>query len=121
MVRQYISKKLKSGLSPNTVRKHFFVLNKMLQEALKNKNPCRDIKPPKKEEYKPYVLSEHEFDLFHNAFRGTIDELPILLAAWCGMRLGEIFALRWDDINGDTITVDEAKSISEDGYVDDAP
>lgn len=121
LIRQYISNKLKAGLSPTTVRKHFFILNKMLQEALKNKNPCRDIKPPKKEDYKPYVLCDHEFELIHSAFKGTVDELIILLAAWCGLRLGEIFALRWNDINGNTIKVDEAKSISEDGYVDDTP
>lgn len=121
IIRKYISNKLKSGLSPTTVRKHFFVLSKMLKPALKNNNPCSTIAPPKKEEYKPYVLSDHEFALIHNAFRGTIDELPILLAGWCGLRLGEIFALRWNDINGNIITIDEAKSISENGYVIGSP
>lgn len=121
VIRKYISAKLKSGLSSTTVRKHFFVLKKMLQPALKKNNPCLDITPPKKEEYKPYVLSDHEFNLIHNAFKGTIDELPILLAGWCGLRLGEIFALRWNDIKGNIITIDETKSISENGYIEDTP
>jgi integrase len=118
LCRRYFSDKLKT-LSPETVRKHFFVLNNIFNDSLKLKNPCRDIKPPKRSDYKPYILSDEEFKLIHAAVKGTSDELPVLLAAWCGMREGEIFALRWDDIDytNKTINIDETMSISEDGYV----
>ncbi|MCX8129390.1 MAG: site-specific integrase [Clostridia bacterium] len=122
-IKEYISKKLKYGLSPTTVRKHFYLLNAILYDALKVKNPCRDVEPPKAKKYTPHVLTEAEFELFHAAFKNTWDEIPLLLGAWCGMRLGEIFCLKWGDIDKDNcmITIDETRAISEFGYIDDDP
>ncbi len=113
-VKEYINLKLKT-LSPTTVRKHFYTLNKMLYDALKLKNPCRDITPPEEAEYIPQVPTDEEFKLLHAAVKGTFDEPIILLAGWCGLREGEIFCLNTDDIdeiNG-TVRIDESKAISE--------
>lgn len=122
-IKEYIAKKTKEGLSSTTIRKHFYVLSDILYDALKIKNPCRDVEPPEIKKYKPYVLSEEEFHLFHDALAGTWDEIPLLLAGWCGMRQGEIFCLKWDDIDKEnqTITVDENRAISEFGYMDVDP
>lgn len=121
-IKQYINDKL-MHLSSTTVRKHIFVLREIFHDALKLKSPCRDIDVPKPEKYKPYVLSEKEFQLIHDAIKGTRDELIVLLGAWCGLRLGEIFALKWDDINWErgSIRIDENMAISEKGYVDKRP
>lgn len=121
-IKKYINDKLME-LSPTTVRKHVFVLKEILHDALKLKSPCLDIKPPKPEKYVPYILTEEEFQNIHTAVKGTRDEPIILLAAWCGLRRGEIFALKWDDINWDngTIRVDEARALSEDGYINKKP
>lgn len=120
-IKQYINDKLKV-LSPTTVRKHFFVLRSMLQDALKHKNPAKDIKPPSKDDYQPYVISDEEFQKIHDFFKGNQKyEIIILLAAWCGLRRGEIFALKWDDIDWDkgTIRVDESCCITNEGkYID---
>lgn len=115
-IKQYISQKT-AVLSPTTVRKHFFTLSKMFRDALKTKSPCLGIKPPKQKEYKPRIPTEAEFEKIYKAFK-KIDleaEIVILLSGWCGLRRGEIFALKWDDIdqtNG-TIRVDEAVAIQE--------
>lgn len=121
-IKEYINDKLEY-LSPTTVRKHVLILREIFQEALKSKNPCRDIEIPKAEKYKPYVLSEKEFQQIRDAVKGTRDEPIILLSAWCGLRLGEIFALKWNDVNWKevTIRIDENKAISETGYVDKKP
>lgn len=122
-VKEYISEKLKT-LSANTARKHFYVLSKILEDALKSKNPCLYIKPPKKEEYRPDVLDDEGFNLIHAAFKGTWDEIPLLLAAYCGMREGEIFALKPDDIDKENgyIRVDENRAITPDcSYIDKDP
>jgi integrase len=121
-VKQYINDKLEF-LSPTYVRKHIFVLREIFYEALKTKSPCRDIEIPKAEKYKPYVLTEKEFQQIHDTVKGTRDEPIILLSAWCGLRLGEIFALKWDDISwkDGVIRIDENKAISEKGYVDKKP
>lgn len=121
-IKQYMNDKLKE-LSTTTVRKHMFVLRRILEDALKHKNPARNIKIPAPNEYKPHVLTDEEFQKVHNAVKGTRDEIIVLLAAWCGLRRGEIFALKWDDINWQegTIRIDESRAISENGYVDKQP
>lgn len=128
-IKEYLAKKMKDGgkngkpLSSTTVKKHFYILSDVLYDALKIKSPCRDIEPPTIKSYKPYVLSEDEFSMFHDALAGTWDEIPLLLAAWCGMRQGEIFCLKWGDIDKENseITIDENRAISEFGYMDVDP
>lgn len=121
LVREYVSKKL-DKLSPTTVRKHFFVLNKMMYEAMKENNPCRDITPPAEANYVPRIPTDEEFELIHAAVKGNFDEPIILLAGWCALREGEIFCLKTDDIlPNDEIRIDESMGISEDGYVHKDP
>lgn len=122
LVKEYIAKKLEK-LSPTTVRKHFFVLNKMLYDALKDNNPCKDIEPPAEAEYIPYVPTQEEFNRLLAAVKGMYDEPIILLAGKCGLREGEIFHLKSDDLNDEeeSIRVDEALSLGEDGYATKGP
>lgn len=113
-----------SKLAPNTVRKLLFVLRKALNDGLKNKNPAKDIDIPQKQKTRFRLITESEFEIIHNEAKSNIlDECVILLAAWGGLRRGEIFALKPDDIfiKDNYIKVDEARSISEDGYVDKDP
>jgi len=114
-IRQFMSEKMKT-LSPNTVRKLMTVLGKMLREILKDKNPVKDIEIPKKAKYNPIVPTTKEFELLREVVIGTFDEPIILIAAWCGLRRGEIFALKPNDIdwNKGMITVDESYAINDD-------
>ncbi|MDP4179074.1 MAG: tyrosine-type recombinase/integrase, partial [Bacillota bacterium] len=118
-IQEYISIKLKT-LSSTTVRKHFFTLSKLFHDALRIKSPCIDIKAPKNEEFKPIIPTEKEFNTIYQTFKeiSPEDEVIILLAGWCGLRRGEIFALEWndiDEING-TIKIDQALALEEEGY-----
>lgn len=118
-VKEYLSKKLET-LSPTTVRKHFFTLKKIMYDALKTKSPCADIKPPQTGDFKPTIPTSDEFEQIHQVFKsiGLQDEIIILLAGQCGLRRGEIFALKWDDIDEKegSITIDEAVALKEEGY-----
>jgi integrase len=116
-IKRYINDKL-AYLSVTTVRKHLFVLNRMLKDSLKNKAPEIDMPAPK--QYVPHIVTKEEFEKIHNHFRGKKYEPIILLAAYCGLRRGEIYGLKWNDIDGvnKTIRIDEAMSISEDGYIE---
>ena len=119
-IKAYIAEKM-PDLSPTTVRKHFFTLQKMFRDALKHKSPCLGVKPPKPSDFKPVVPTENQFDNIHKIFvnAGAEYEAAILLAGWCGLRRGEIFALKWDDIDEENgyIRVDEAMALKEDEYV----
>lgn len=122
-IRRFMAEKLQT-LSPTTVRKLILVLNKILRDALKERNPAKDIEVPSDEEFDPYVLTDEEFGIIREAVRGTRDEPIVLLAALCGLRRGEIFALKWNDIewkNG-TLRIDESRCITDDGaYIDKKP
>ena len=118
-IKSYMADKLKD-LSQTTVRKHFFTLRKIFGEALKHNSPCIGIKAPKLSDYTPRIPTREEFEEIRKVFvaKGIQEEIIVLLAGWCGLRRGEIFALKWDDINTKEglITVDESKSLSEEGY-----
>lgn len=84
----------------------------------------KDIAPPAKGDYKPHVITDDEFEQIHNVVRGTKDEPIVLLSGWCGLRRGEIFALKWDDINWEKelIRIDESRCITDKGgYIDKNP
>ena len=118
-IKAYMAEKLQ-GLSPTTVRKHFFTLRKIFGEALKHNSPCVGLKAPKPNNYTPRIPTREEFEEIRSAFArmGAEEEVIILLAGWCGLRRGEIFALQWDDIDTKEgiITVDESMALSEEGY-----
>jgi len=119
-IKQFMNEKLKT-LSRASVRRMMSALRQILEDAMKHKNPARDIKLPQEEKYVPKVLTDSEFQQIHDAVRGTRDEPIVLLAAWCGLRRGEIFALKWNDIdwNQGTIRVDESYAINEDNLYED--
>ena len=111
-------------LASNTVRKLLFVLRKALQEAMKDKNPAKYIDVPAKQKTRFKLITDSEFEMIHSVAKENIfDECVILLAAWGGLRRGEIFALKPNDIfkGENIIRIDEARSISEKGYVDKRP
>jgi integrase len=123
-IKKFINDKLETQ-AQNTVRKLIFVLRKALNEGLKDKSPMNDIEVPSKQKTRFRLITEDEFNIIHQEAKKTIfDECIILLAAWGGMRRGEIFALKPDDIfaNESIIRIDEASSISDDGiYKDKRP
>lgn len=123
-IQQYINEKLET-LSANTVRKHYFVLNKIMKEALDQRSPFKRLKPPKDEDsYEYVILTEDDFNKLHEVVKNTYDELPVLLAAWCGLREGEIFNIKYENINieAGTLNIKKALSISDDeGYIEKNP
>lgn len=122
-IQKFKNDKLKE-VATNTVRKLLFVLNKALQDGMKNKNPMKDIEIPQKEKTRFRLVTDEEFNfLYEEAKKDIFDECVILLAAQGGLRRGEIFALKPNDLflKDNFIRVDEAYSISEDGYVDKDP
>jgi integrase len=110
--------------SETTLLKQYSVLNEILEEYLKTKNPCREVKAPEKDKTPRNILTVKQFSIVRNEIKGKKDEIPILLAALCGMRLGEIFGLTWGNIIFDTGIIRVTQSMVKTGpqrYIIKAP
>src|SRR5262249_16718941 len=91
------------GLSPHTVLHIHRLLKQALAQAVQwemiARNPAASIKPPKvpAKPMRTYDLAQTAELL--EAMRDTRLFIPVLLAVLCGLRRGEIAALRWKNID----------------------
>lgn len=96
-----------------------------LAEAVKQRyiyqNPCDSIKLPKEaitEKEDIVVLDIEEQKTFIEAIKGHNLEMLFMFDLATGLRLGELLALRWDDINIKDKVVKINKSIKKVTYID---
>jgi integrase len=100
-------------LSPNTVIKLHSFLHAAFKFAVKNNmlliNPLDTTKCPKEIKYKAKIPTDSQFDSLLEISRGTIDEVCIALAGVLSLCRGEIFGLKWSDVNWNNkqITIEE--------------
>src|ERR687894_1339984 len=102
-VRSFYGEKARTNLSAATVKKMHVVLRKALSQAVSDglipRNAADGVKPPRVgapgEDNKP--LDSEECDAFLVAARGERLEALYVLAIHCGLREGELLALRWED------------------------
>lgn len=110
IVHGFVVELEESGLAYNTIKSIYRLLSAAMrgafEEGLIPKNPCRKIKIQRIEQEEQRVLTRSEQELVKKtAFNA--DDLPTLLSLYTGMRLGEVCALKWTDIDWErkTITV----------------
>jgi integrase len=104
-VRGFYGEKARTNLSASTVKKMHVVLRKSLSQAVSDglipRNAADGVKPPRVgapgEEIKP--LGSEECAAFLEASRGERLEALYVLAVHCGLREGELLALRWEDVD----------------------
>lgn len=97
------------GLAQSTIRGIIRLLSAAMRSALDEgliaKNPCTKLRLKSGEGTEQRVLSRAEQEKIRSS--AGADDLPALLSLYTGMRLGEICALKWEDIDWQqrTITV----------------
>jgi integrase len=93
------------GLSARTVGHMHRVLHEALQQAVRwqllARNPAAVVRPPKVERKQMYVLDAVATAEMIEAARPYSAFVPVLLGALCGLRRGEIAALRWRNVDLD--------------------
>lgn len=93
----------KGGLSPRTVHHCRRVMLTAMDQAVKwdllKRNPVALTRPPKVERKQMEAYSAPQTATLLDDLRQSRVFIPVLLAALCGMRRGEIIALRWKDID----------------------
>jgi integrase len=104
-VRGFYGEKARTNLSSATVKKMHIVLRRALSQAVSEglapRNAADSVKPPQVsapgEEIRP--LNPEECSAFLEASRGERFEPLYVLAVHCGLREGELLALRWEDVD----------------------
>jgi integrase len=95
----------RGGLSAQTVRHMHGILKQALAQACLwqaiTHNPANVVRPPKLDRGEMQTVNTDQTAAMIEAARGTPIFIPILLGVLCGMRRGEICALRWRSIDLD--------------------
>lgn len=110
-------------LSPRTVHHYRRVLIKALGQAVTwdrlAKNPAAATTPPKVERNKMLAYDVPQTAALIEAMRPTRMFMPMFLAVTCGLRRGEILALRWRHVElGDNlrqISIEESAEQTKEG------
>jgi len=110
--------KLRYDYQANTVKNVRVALSKMFTVAIAHNrvkiNPVRGTEKPVKGEYDPTPVqlpwSESEAADAMKALEGTKLYVPMLLMLSSGLRLGELLALKWDDIDWDSHTISVSRT-----------
>lgn len=109
-IQQFYSEKLKT-VTPNSVIHYHAVIHQALKYAMKTdmvpQNVAMKVDRPRKNSYQPTFLDATEMQKLLEIVKGTRLELPVLVAAFYGLRRGEVLGLKWDaiDFNRGTLTV----------------
>jgi integrase len=91
------------GLSPRTVAQVHTMLKQALGQACVWRaipyNPADLVKPPKVQRKEMKTIDTDATARMLDAARGTTIFIPVLLGVLCGLRRGEICALRWRSVD----------------------
>lgn len=90
-------------LSAATVIYHHRVLHEALRHAVEwrilDNNPADAVKPPKAVKKQRKALDEKSLDILLQEARDKLIYVPVMIAAYTGMRRGEIIGLNWKDVD----------------------
>jgi integrase len=108
-IQRFIVERLAAGLSPRTVRISLFVLGRALTQAVKwnliARNPVDVVDLPRAERPAVMTFTENQARTLLAAVRGDSAETAYMLALLCGLRRGELLALKWEDVDYDAATL----------------
>jgi integrase len=119
-VAAFYAERQKSGLSPSTVQLIHTTLRKALGDAVEYGyiayNPVARVKPPRRSEFLPRVLTRQEVRHILTMAEDADDRLAGLwtLLAHSGARIGELLTLQWDAVSWDRQSIAITRSLSID-------
>jgi integrase len=115
-VRRFIAERLASGAAPGTVRSARKVLRLVLgtavEEGALRSNPCNGVKVPASPKAEMVFLTAEEVELLATRIDPRYSTL-VRVAAYTGLRAGEICALRVGRVDLDAGRITVAESVTE--------
>jgi integrase len=114
-VEQYKARKVHEGLSPKTINEHLGILGKCLRDARDWDKPAADpkLKPLRLQKPAFDCLKEEEAERLLAAMTSTRWKAMATLALHTGLRRGELFGLRWEDVDLEDANLVVRQSIVE--------
>jgi integrase len=99
------------GLSENTLKKHYVILNSAMKRAIKLKlikyNPVEAVESPKPEKKEAPVMTKEEYQKLLNVLKDDLLMFTFVFTdLMTGMRRSEILGLEWSDIYLDKSLID---------------
>jgi integrase len=114
-IQKLVNDKYKSGLSTASIRKMFNIINQSLSHAVNGnmitKNPAEPVHLPKHTQKQIKVFTQEEQNRFLECSKGDALHELFILALDTGIRLGELLALTWDDVDFDNETIHVNKNL----------
>ena len=114
-----------AGLAPATVHKTYLAFRSIITAAIDARvlpdYPWGKLRFPKIERHEARFLEPEEVDRLADAIGPELASF-VYVGALCGLRAGELFGLRWRDVDFDRRTIEVANAITEaGGYVHEGP
>jgi integrase len=124
-VQQFYGAKLESGLSKRTVEYLHAVLHSALKQAVRwelvPRNVTEAVDPPRPERKERPTFNLDQARIFLRSARDDRWEALYVLVIQTGMRRGELFGLRWDDVDLDNGWLHVRQTLAPDGKSFNAP
>lgn len=117
MIQQFINKlhNAGNGLSSATIRKIHCIIQAAMNQAITNgliqKNPATGVELPRLEQRKIRAFTQEEQDAFFKCACDAAMQPAFLVAVDTGLRMGELLALTWNDIDLKKRLIDVNKNI----------
>ena len=108
-IQDYYQHLLSEGLAPATVIRRHANVHSCLQYAFRlgliKSNPADRIEKPSKNRFHTNIYNQHELQQLFTVSKDDPLELPILAAAFYGLRRSEVIGLKWSAIDFDRKTI----------------
>lgn len=126
-VQDYVTVKAKSGISLQSIKKHVALLYSVFQNAYINKilneNPVDRMERIKAPSTQMECMNAAEIAVLCASVKDTQLEIPVKLAAYLGLRRGEVLGLKWEhiDFGSATLTVNNTRTKAGKNVIEKQP